>query len=207
MAAPIATEAQRLLQDLKERALAAFCEHRVTQVGPGHWVFRRLGTGAFYVEVVALTGCGHLLVAGDIDTCAFSTFSRPREATDEDLALAMLRWIGGQTSPSGYVEEKARIGLTDRGQLAQVYESEVAREEIQGLLREEDDEDRRGVFAEALHYTDERQPLLTFLYEATGDAELVSDLGMVTSPRVIWAWAAVRQLMLALVEVEAEAGT
>jgi len=187
------TTAREYLEHLKQEAIQAFEGHVLRASEERHWSIGRPGTGVYFAEVFA--GAAHLYVGGDIDTVAFGYY------LDGGDPLAMLRWIGCTDDVGWYIKQKAGIGLSDSGRLTEGYDDEVARSELGMLLREDlEDPDAPGagkrirMLQEAMDYTHDEVELRGFLYEETDDPELASDIGQVCSPRVVYAWAAVRRL-------------
>lgn len=188
---------------MQAMAIEAFASHQLIERDDerGRWLIARRYEdgkldGCMLAEVISLFG-GRLFVGGDISDCTFAYYSS--DLTGKDFHLAKLRWMGKCRDVSYYVAQKAAIGLTDAGKLTETYDQDVAeaqlREHAKDLRESGDyDEDDITPFEEAAdHHTESHEALWDYLYRAVDPVDLPS-FGMVTAPRVIFAWAAMRRL-------------
>lgn len=185
-------------------AIQAFRRHHLIDgsYDNGRWFIARKyddGTidGTYATEIISLRG-GRLFVGGDIDDCVFAYYSGPKDSPY--FHEHKLSWIGRCQDVSYYVAQKARIGLTDNGKLTAEWNSDVAQYELQQMLNDKDLElskDEREGLEEAMHACDDgEERVIAHLFEVLQDpSSMISDdLGTVTAPRVIYAWAACRKL-------------
>ena len=185
-------------------------EDRIT----GRWRIMRHredGTrcGMHATEIISLMN-GRLFVGGDIDDCVFGYWGAPEGIPEQEYHIRKVAWIGQHTEPDAYVSEKAAIGLTDGRRLTEIWDGDIAAEELEGVIKEffEGGEDSvtksvndhyRSIIREAIQMAkdgDGPHMVRQHLYDDMGDnyETIPSGLGMVTSPRVIYAWAACRKL-------------
>jgi hypothetical protein len=208
-------------EDKRVQALAveAFAEHQLVERDDerGRWMIARRYEdgkldGHYLTEVISLFG-GRLFVGGDISDCTFGYYSS--SLVGKDLHLAKLRWLGTHTDVSYYVAQKASIGMSDAGKLTEEYNSEVAEAQLKEhaeYLRENDgDADEIGVLEAAVdrdgwdRCTGTREELWEYLMSNRQYPPDLPDFGMVTAPRVIYAWAAMRRLCELLEEHQPKA--
>lgn len=182
-------------------AIDAFKDHHLVldDRKRGHWrIARKYDDGTLRsdmaAEIISLWG-GRLFVGGDIDDCVFA-YSGGREE-NEAFHLRKLAWVGRCKDVSYYVKQKASIGLTDGGKLTEEWDPDVARHQLQeGLKKEYLSEWDKEAFEGALKRIEDGRPWAeTYLAERMEDpCDFLPHFGMVTSPRVIYAWAACRKL-------------
>jgi hypothetical protein len=107
---------RKTTEDLVALATGAFAGHGLVEgdLGSDRWRIARIRDGriqsAYATEIVSLWG-GELHVGGDIDCCIFGRF------TDTPSHIGKLRWIGRCDDLDWYVCQKARIGMSDSGEL------------------------------------------------------------------------------------------
>jgi len=185
------------VEKLGEQADEAFQDHQVQVIGPGHWLIRRPTDGPFWTHIVTM-GSG-LAVWGDIDACVFAYSSGEPEQ--------LVAWMADASY--SYGREKAQIGT---GCGVDHFEPSVAIYDLRQKLADapecygetwpEIEADYTDAIEEAISLTEAGEPFVVMqanlvdnLERIDQDAwEWVLGIGMVPSPRVIYALAAVRCL-------------
>lgn len=197
--------AQERTKGTKEQAIKSFQRHQLIRDDreTGRWLIARKyddGSldGTYAAEVISLWG-GRLFVGGDIDDCTFAYYSGGQKQGSPEWHLAKLRWMGCCDDLGYYVAQKAVIGIGDRP-LVQGWAAEVAEDELREYLAEPDwSEQNRAALQEALsdiaHGATQDEVYQT-LHDnmSDGGIDVIGSLGIVTSPRVVYAWAAMRRL-------------
>ena len=199
--------------ELKAIAINAFKNHIVKDRhigGHGYLLAKRRDDGSFTMEMMAEVLCGfgaHLHVGGDIDTVTFSYGpKKPRE---------LISWIGASDSVAYYVRQKASIGMGGSGNgVTYGWDPDFAKHDVEDRLSQwVEDEDEPGKYNELRnaitdvlscmpetldHLHAELSAAIPLEYH--GFMDEFADMGVVTAPRVYYAWAAVRKLNLLLIK-------
>lgn len=185
---------------LRAEARECFAQHEIRESSEKRWLLQRRGRDGRWVqdhaaEVLVLI-YGELYVGGDIDHVVFSRYG------DSDEPRARVRWIGECGDVAYYVTQKAGIG-SGKGR-ARVYDSNAARAELETVHAQLLVEDPEGsaavleILEAALESADfdDRYALVHRLYDADEFFRdwALDDLGMVVSPRVYKAHAALARL-------------
>jgi hypothetical protein len=203
---------QEVFEGTKKLALAAFEDHKLILRDDERGRWRIAMTyedgsvqGQYATEIVSLWN-GRLFVGGDIDDCVFGYYGDKR-GTEADGHRAKVRWIGRCNDITYYVEQKATIGLTDSGKLTKAWDEEVAEYDLRELLADEEQEwteKEKEALEEAIdRMGDGEFHVMDILYNGLQDPfDLLGSLGQVTTPRVIYAWAACRRLCELLDEAD-----
>lgn len=188
-------------EDTIKLAQKAFADHELAwnDTATGRWRIRNNEHGFHWAEIICLHN-GRLFVGGDIDDCVFAYFGDQRSSNDPTTYYQMmLRWIGC-CKDLGYIQEKAQIGMSDSGLLTRIFDKNNARQQIEEWRQEEEAEENSNhnivyhlslAISEVSH--NNREQMMTELCHA-GYWEEAGHVGMITSPRVIYAWQAVRKL-------------
>jgi len=199
------------MEEVEGGAVKAFENHRYEEVGPGHWRLRGSDGSYYWCDIIVMAGRG-LAVWGDIDGCFFAYCSGAKGPKD------VVAWMAN-ADVAYYARQKAHIGMGGVG--IDCYEDVVALYELDQQLKdaEEEFEERwdkppryssitpiSEVYAGAIEAAKRRldygesvqlvqRELIDDLQGVEPDAyEWVGGLGRVTSPRVIYAIAAIRRL-------------
>lgn len=125
--------AKKRHEQLKREAHDAFADHeiRYSEEEHGRWLLQgrdKAGhwTGVFAAEVVALWG-GRIYVGGDIQGVEFAYGPIKRGPR------CLIRWMGECTDIGYYVAQKAAIGSASSRNAVEVFDAEVATEELKAL--------------------------------------------------------------------------
>lgn len=188
-----------------QHAIREFSLHHMTVIAPGHWYLRGKNSCFSWCDILTIRNKA-ITVWGDIDTCTFAYASGR-------CPEALVRWIGN-SSVGVYGREKATLGMGS-DKLVNSYIPEVAIYDLKQRLEEEkeyhDEEEWDEIkvkYCEIINETIEDirleyEPLEYILWhklheeisEFDQDAgEWISDVGKVTSQRVIYAMIAIRRL-------------
>jgi hypothetical protein len=185
---------------LKRQARRAFEKHdRLKQVGHGHWkVWSEADSCHFWYEVVVLANTA-VCVWGDIAGVIFAYGGGKGHDPEQ-----VVRWIAG--SGLSYAREKAAIGMGSIGDTTD--DDEVATWELYQYLKDRAEEGEGFVdtklgtedyeVARAIDMLENGQGVQMarhHLYDHGVDCEFVSQLGVVVSPRVVYALEAVNRLV------------
>lgn len=193
-----------------EQAIDAFKDHQLVldDRENGRWrIARRDENGRLYneylTEIISLWG-GRLFVGGDIDDCVFAYCSSNKDMGIPEFHMFKVAWMGHCNDVSYYVRQKASIGLSDNGKLTGAWNREVALDQLWGMLADMELEESpsadgdRNTLHEAIKMVDGGSgsyDVWNCIYSGYREPnDVPTDLGMVTSPRVIYAWAACRRL-------------
>jgi len=119
-----------------KRARAAFKNHTMKVIGPGHWRLKNPKEPChFWCDIVVMGDCG-LAVWGDIEGCFFSYYSNPKRPEE------VVYWMA-DADVSYYGRQKAHIGMSGP-ELVDEYVDEVAiydlRQRLKQAKEEHDDE-------------------------------------------------------------------
>lgn len=205
--------AEKHLKTNALQAADAFAKHVITKRSDGRWLLQRIHEdgkpeSTYFVEVICLAGCA-LFVGGDIDHVVFAY--GPQEAT------ARVRWMGECGDLGYYVRQKARIGSA-RGQDAiDEWQQDAAVEELRAYLAEREEEEPG--YSESEDYDDDyfrwacgsdnQQEFVSNASQAFkhSESEDFYSMGVVLSPAVIYAHAALARLCVLLREEEKAASS
>jgi hypothetical protein len=187
-------------QTLISQAIEAFKDHELILNTQDRWrIASRNSNGSicgFYAaEIISLWG-GRLYVGGDIDDCIFAYFSTNNP---ENFHLDKLRWIGKHNDVDYYVKQKASIGLTAT-ELTETWDVDTAVKELDLIIEKlQKDPEERVQVDDIISVKNTargwgRHEALEEIQEFNLENLIPINFGMVTSPRVIFAWAAVRRL-------------
>jgi len=183
--------------NLKRLARRAFEHHnRLKQVGHGHWkVWNEGETCHFWYEVVVLANTA-VCVWGDIEGVIFAYGGG--KGNDPERVV---RWIAG--SNLSYAREKAAIGMSNIGDTTD--SDEVALWELYQYLKDQAEEGVGTKMGEEGYEVAQAIDIIEHgggvhgarqhLYDHGVDCEFVSSLGVVISPRVVYALEAVNRLV------------
>lgn len=197
------------LERHRHQAAKAFATHRITKQCDRRWLIQQLYEDGkpdwtYAAEIIVLEG-GAIYVGGDIDHVVFSC--GPSDP------IARLRWMGECNDLAYYVRQKARIGSPRYMDCIDVWDSEVAYEELRAYveeLREEfESPDIDEEHLESALSAESREYFLDYATQAfpgyPDSWESIGDMGMVLCPSVIYAHAALARLCMLLRAAEAEA--
>lgn len=171
----------------------------------GRWILKRPDASEFWVEIVALRG-GRLLVHGDIEPAIFGNWRAPQPAQESTPSYnrGLVRWMGSQTRPNdSYFLEKLKIGMSSSDA---PYEPdlEVLAEEIDDLIKEEEDPTLRDGLKEIrenLPYEESDIPeVQKAIYDLLEDAESVPRARFIRA-HVVYAHAALQRLVAIFDEI------
>ena len=198
------------VEKTSNEAIRSFAKHQIFAESEGRWVIRARGencgwTSNHLTEIVSLYG-GRLFVGGDIDDCVFAYFGRSRDC-ELSMDLQKVQWIGRCEDLRRYVLEKAKIGLTDGGEITMEWVPEVAQYQLENVKQEyltaygQDDkklaEEVSEVLDRAIELAGDGEPeyeVWACLRDLADPELLPTALGRVPSARVVYAWAACRRL-------------
>lgn len=187
--------AENYIKEMAKHARTSYAEHQILERGQGYWVCGRPGSSQFKFEVRALL-FGALYVGGDIDHVIFAQY------TDSPDPERRLRWIGEHTDISYYVAQKAMIGMGDGdGRSVWTYEPRAAVEAYQRALKDPElmnaQRDALNAAIEATAAYEDREEVIRALYEsgAFHPHDIDTQAGKVPSPRLIYAWQAVKKVV------------
>ena len=194
-------------KDMTTMSKEAFKGHRIITHTEGRWLIARPGKypgeydWCFATEVIAdLWGKG-MYVGGDTKPVIFSGGPAHPEAK--------VRWMGGRKSGGDqYLVEKATTGTGK--EVIEMFDADVARDDMTVLQHEIAEESEGDPAIEAIEdikrCCDEmgRDEVIRDLMEAYSDSERVYDIGVVVSPRVYYAHAALARLCELLDEKQKE---
>lgn len=190
------------LSSLQALATDAFAEHRIIKVGGDRWVMRGNNGSMYWVEILWLEA-NKLLVHGDICAIIFAYASRNNGPRD------LVAWMG--RAGLDHAKEKAIIGTGH--EVCEVYDSDLAVWELRRIMSESIEFDDQSVIRFSEEVEDVISTIangtpvemaLNVLYEVGFDTELLSTLGRVIAPRVVYAQAAVKRLDELLTQKEKE---
>lgn len=205
-------------KEMRQMARESFEGHRITQsqrypMG-ARWLIQRPYSKpppgwdwTMAAEIVVMAG-GRIVVWGDLHPVMFAhfgPFQDPRQVVD---------WMGKCEDLGYYVHQKATIACRE---VVDVWEADVARFQLREMIRPEAVEDMGygekfvEVIEEALERCiwEHRHEFLEFVYNELGmdgGYESVCHVGMVLSPRVYYAHAALTRLSQLLDQEEKERG-
>jgi hypothetical protein len=200
---------EKYRQNMIRMANEAFENHLIADRREGRWFLarptvagwddqRKRWDWCFATEIIADLWGGGLYVGGDIDHVIFRSYPGSPEAR--------VRWMGGRSGgQDSYFVEKAIIG-TGR-ELIEQYQGDIAHADLTALQKEiTEDVDRPlgKTFTDTVEAIEDikrcrfdmnRDEVIRDLL-ATGyfDSERIYDTGMVITPRVFYAHAALRRL-------------
>lgn len=175
--------AKEYIESMTSFARASYAEHQILERGPGYWICGRSpGSGQYKFEVRSLL-FGALYVGGDIDHMIFAQY------TDSPDPERKLRWIGEHTDIGYYVAQKAMIGMGSDTRVW-MYEPGATIEAYREALEDPD-----------------REEVIRALYEsgAFHPHDIDTQVGKVPSPRLVYAWQAVKKVV-ELLDAEKKAG-
>lgn len=185
----------------------SFATHIITKRSEGRWLLQRIHKDGrpewtFAAEVIALEN-NALFVGGDIDHVVFA-YGPPDP-------VRRVHWMGMCNDLEYYVEQKAKIGSAN-GARTERWVADVMKEELEAFrqqLREEefDDEDVDDyAYQEALNSYEQSEFLnaATEAFSKIPDAwESYGGMGLVLSPTIIYAHAALKRLSTILRDEDA----
>jgi hypothetical protein len=173
------SERLKYVANLRRLAEEAYAEHKIVQREKRAWLVRRERTGFYWFEAFALQG-GRLIVHGDIRSVIFQCGS-------EQDAESRVHFIAD--SHLGYAKEKAELAS---GMSFDEVDEAVARDDLCILLsdRETLDEHERKLVVEALEEMGHSGVVALDQLEG----EVFHGIGVVPSPRLIYAHEAVKCL-------------
>jgi len=189
---------------MKERAQEAFRGHYISRSqgdsGGGRWLLQRPYKDrsgwdwTLAADIVVMKG-GRIVVWGDLLPVLFAHYGPFKDPVE------VIHWMGGCEDFGHYVHEKATIGCQE---VVDEYDSDVARFQLLKAIEERRKDPWGGmdrfveVVMEAIdHYVEDgSEALAYFLYGQLGfdGMEGFPNLGMVISPRVYYAHAALARL-------------
>ena len=201
----------KLIQETVEWATNSFSKHVITESsahdGLGRWTLHRLYPDGkqmsdMWCEIIEGRG-GYLYVNGDISAAIFGIYGGRRDVTGPGRMVA---WIARQNPRDSYMVGKLRIAMGTVPDLARQWRADVAADDIEAWLEDDDEnpdldgETRAQVkgLIDRLRTNDipecDQQQMYQELDQAGLDAETFGTWGLITSHRLITAWAAVRRL-------------
>jgi hypothetical protein len=202
-------EAEKKYHDtMHNGCIDIFKDHELieaNEVGRRWYIARRHedGTvkGDFATEIISLRR-GKLFVGGDIPNCVFAHFGGNFD--DSNYHIAKIAWIGRHKCVDVYIREKAEIGMNDHNSVME-YDAKVARDDLisimSNLIEKHFEYTHRikqikRAFDSALYKADNEQEMLEVLHNNDPGLDLweYNNIGIVTSSRVYFAWAACRRL-------------
>lgn len=197
-------EATKLVID---RVVGWYATHEIVHETADRWLLKKPGgTNEDWAEVASLA-MGTLLVHGDHDPMLFGNMTDCRRPEN------VVHWMARQAPNDDYFVSKARRALGLNADAFIWNESiEAFCEELQDLIAEEEDEDRRAELQEILEDATESEDhdvkeLQQDVYGLSGfDSESVPD-GQVISSRMIHAWAIICRLSALLKARETDGAT
>jgi hypothetical protein len=185
-------------------AKKAFAKHEIRSRSEGRWLLqeRHLDGGWTWImgaEIIALTG-GALYVGGDIDFTIFAYYS------DHADPESRVRWMGRCRDVDYYVAQKAHIGMGR--ELTDVFDSQIAEQEIQGWLTEAEEEYPNHTDTVVLRrlvdewkddgFPEDEHELIHAIWDSGLSSDFMVDRssfpGKVLAPRVYYAHAALARL-------------
>lgn len=186
---------ENYVKEMVKNARASYAEHQILERGPGYWVCGRPGSNQFKFEARSLL-FGALYVGGDIDHMIFAQY------TDSPDPERKLRWIGEHADVSYYVAQKAMIGMGDGdGRSVWTYEPRATIEAYQQTLKDPEltnaQRDALNAAIEATAAYEAREEVIRALYESDAfhPHDIDTQAGKVPSPRLIYAWQAVKKVV------------
>jgi hypothetical protein len=196
---------EKYVANMEALAKDAFKDHRIRSDEPGRWLIQGKNedgkwTGFYWAEIINI--CGGIMVHGDIDTCVFKHYSRPRDQEEDVLDRA--RWMA--KAGVSYLREKASLGM-DAKDATLTFDDDVALWEIQQHINECKQEDSPNAEEIAAwqkafnnlgdeHWYFVQQALYEDLSDAGCDvSEFIDKIGMVPAPRLFYAQAALKKLI------------
>lgn len=184
--------AQQYLDKLIINCKKSFEKHVITKQEDRRWLIQRLYEDGkpdwtYAAEVIALEG-GGLYVGGDIYHIVFAY--GPKEP------VARVNWVGLCDDIDYYVAQKATIGMGHH--YVEEWNSDVAKYELAERIKDDPESYEildQDAYESALE-TSEPESFREFMHMAFGSSsyEWVGNVGMVTTGRVVSAWAAVNKL-------------
>lgn len=202
-------------EQLRKMAQEALETHRITQAQRyplgARWLIQRPypdGKGfdwTMAAEIVVMAG-GRIVVWGDLYPVMFAHYGPFKDPAD------VIRWMGGCKDLGYYVHQKATIGCRE---VVDVWEADVALFQLQEMITPEEVErqERSEKFVLAVEeaiewHLEHRYEFLEYIYSKLDydDYESVCHIGMVLSPRVYYAHAALTRLSQLLDQEEKERG-
>jgi len=123
-----------LLSDARE----AFKNHQISQqLSPYHWIIQRPyrdghpGWDWCYAAEIIVTVSGSVVVTGDIGPMIYGRYSNPRTNPEGGV-----HWMGRQKGVTGYVLQKASIGMGSKRDAVEKWDSEIAYTDLQERIDE-----------------------------------------------------------------------
>jgi hypothetical protein len=204
-------------EDMRRRAKEAFQGHHISQSqqdsAGGRWLLqrpRRDRSGwdwTMAADIVVMLG-GRIVVWGDLHPVLFAHHGPFKDPVE------VINWMGKCEDLGYYVRQKASIACHE---IVDVWERDVARFQLLEMISPEEvkRQGRSEKFVEGIrkaiewHLDNGRELFLNFVYSELGydDYEAVCHVGVVISPRVYYAHAALARLSHLLdLEKEKERG-
>lgn len=119
------------MDEIQAQAKADFAQHKMKEIGPGHWHIRKPDTGIFWCDIVVMGNVG-LAVWGGIEGCFFSYYSGAKGPRQ------LVAWMGN-ADVGYYGKQKAHIGMGG-GELVEEYVDEVALYDLDQALEQREEE-------------------------------------------------------------------
>jgi len=196
--------AKDYVEQIVKYARASYAEHRILERGPGYWICGRSpGSNQHKFEVRSLL-FGALYVGGDLDHMIFAQY------TDSPDPERKLRWIGEHASIDYYVAQKAAIGMGNDA-CVWTYEPRATVEAYRQALEDPEltnaQRDALNAAIEATAAHQDREEVIRALYESDAfhPHDIDTQAGKVPSPRLIYAWQAVKKVV-ELLDAERKVG-
>lgn len=191
-------------QRMKERSREAFRGHYISlsqgDSGGGRWLIQRPSKNrsgwdwTMAADIVVMLG-GRIVVWGDLHPVLFAHHGPFKDPVE------VINWMGKCEDLGYYVHQKASIACHE---IVDVWERDVARFQLLEMIFPEEvkRQGRSEKFIEGIkeaiewHLDSGRESFLNFVYSELGydDYEAVCHVGMVISPRVYYAHAALARL-------------
>lgn len=128
--------------NLLSDARAAFKNHKISEeFAPYHWLIQRPyrdghpGWDWCYAAEIIVTVSGSVVVTGDIGPMIYGRYSNPRTNPEGGA-----HWMGRQGGVTGYVRQKASIGMGSKRDAVDKWDSDIAYTDLQELVDERIDE-------------------------------------------------------------------
>lgn len=118
---------------LLANAREAFKNHKISQqIAPYHWIIQRPyrdghpGWDGCYAAEIIVSWSGSVIVTGDIGPMIYGRYSNPRTNPEGGV-----HWIGRQGGVTGYVRQKASIGMGSTRNAVDKWDSDIAMIDLQ----------------------------------------------------------------------------
>lgn len=181
-----AISSEEYTRNITKRAQEAFKDHILHKIQHGKWIIRNPKNSSYWVEIMILS-TNKIIILGDMNPLIIAV------SRDKQDPKAIINWAAN--SHISYFQEKAAIGMGNIG--TTVTDIEVALHQLNELLEVVPQKNIQNIkdAIDDLNNDDcSIENIKNDLYNLYIDPELIYDIGIVISPRVIYAHEAMKKL-------------